>query len=138
MIPIHILWIDENPIVPSEVLFEVLEEEEDMHVTAPGTLLEDVAEIERLQPDLILIYIKLDGTQERVWTCVQRLKSHQATKDIPVVLSGHNSVELFAYLTRELGPMLTLPGVEYVCAPFDLDAFLSRLRQLVADSPSLS
>jgi CheY-like chemotaxis protein len=135
----HILLMDEKPIIYlSDFISELLEELEDTHVTAPDTLLEDVAEIEKLQPDLILMALRMDGTQQRVWTCVQHLKSHQVTKDIPIVLCGHHLIEMFAYLEREQGPILTLPGVEFHSQPFDADEFLSRLRQLLADPPSIS
>jgi len=131
--------MDEKPIIYiSDFISELLEELEDTHVTALDTLLEDVAEIEKLQPDLILMALRMDGTQQRVWTCVQHLKSHQATKDIPIVLCGHNLIGVFAYLEREQGPILTLPGVEFLSQPFDADSVLSRLRQLLAlaDPPS--
>src|SRR5262245_1509636 len=79
----HILLMDEKPIMYiSDLISDLLEDEEDMRVTAPSTLLEDVVEIGKLQPDLILMALRLDGTQQRVWSCVQHLKSHQATKDI--------------------------------------------------------
>lgn len=134
----HILLMDEKPIIYlSDFVSEFLEELEDTHVMAPDTLLEDVAEIEKLQPDLILIALRVDGTQQRVWTCVQHLKSYQATRDLPIVLYGHNRIEMFDYLEQEQGPILTLPGVEFLPQPLDADEFLSRLRQLLDDPFSL-
>ncbi len=132
MTTVHILLMDENPTF-SELLSETLEDEENVHVTAPGTILEDVAQVERLQPDLILLALRRDGTQQRAWTCVQRLKSHQATKDIPVVFYNGYSLEVVD-LVQEQEPILAW----VVFPPPDLDKFLSYIRQRVADLPSIS
>jgi CheY-like chemotaxis protein len=130
MITVHILLMDENPIF-SDLLSELLEEELNVQVTAPGTFLVDVAEIERLHPDLILMALRRDGTALRLWTCVQHLKSYQATKDIPVVLYDGYWLDIVD-LVLEQEPILP-----WKSNPSDnnLVEFASRIRQLVADLP---
>lgn len=93
-----------------------------MQVTASGTFLGEVAEIERLQPDFILMALRRDGTQPRLWTCVQHLKSHQATKDIPVVLYNGYSLAIVD-LVLEQEPRLPW-GID---PPGDHDEFVTHM-----------
>jgi CheY-like chemotaxis protein len=132
----HILLMDKNPLI-SDLLSELLEEELNVQVTVPGTILEDVTEIKGLQPDLILVALRHDVILSQVWTCVQHLKSDQATKDIPVVLYNGYTIELHEYYTQECKAILTQPGIDFIFQPLDLDAFNSHIRSLLTDLPSI-
>jgi CheY-like chemotaxis protein len=136
MITRHILLMDKNPII-SDLLSQLLEEELNMQVTVLGTILEDVTEIKELQPDLILVALRHDVILSQVWTCVQHLKSDQATKDIPVVLYNGYTIELHEYYTQECKAILTQPGIDFIFQPLDVDAFNSHIRSLLTNLPSI-
>jgi CheY-like chemotaxis protein len=134
MITAHVLLMDKNPTF-SDLISCFLEDVLNVHVTALGMILEDVTEIKGLQPDLILVALRHDVMLSQVQTCVQHLKSDEATKDIPIVLyNGYGAgLELHEYFTRECKAILTQPGIEFIFQPLDLDAFTSHIRLRLTD-----
>ncbi|HET8841350.1 MAG TPA: response regulator [Ktedonobacteraceae bacterium] len=80
----HILIIDDD--LPTlEMMRSVLEIEGRYQVTVAQVLFEDLSEIERLQPDLILLDLTFGG-RRLGWDFFQQLRRSRTTMRIPVII----------------------------------------------------
>ncbi|HST89069.1 MAG TPA: response regulator [Ktedonobacterales bacterium] len=85
----------------------------------------DMAEVERAQPDLIILdYIF--GTEKTGWQMLQKLKMRHATADIPVIVCTAATREV-----REIEGYLQAKGVGLVPKPFDIDDLLAAVKWAV-------
>ncbi|MBA2285563.1 MAG: response regulator [Ktedonobacteraceae bacterium] len=125
----HILIIDDDPAI-LELMSLILEGEGNYRVTAVEIVFEDVAAIERLQPDLILLDFLTQGRQTG-WTLLQKLKLYRPTKDIPVVLCTAALQDV-----KEQEPVLTQKGIPILYKPFDVDELLHVVEQALTATHS--
>jgi CheY-like chemotaxis protein len=121
----HILIIDDDQSI-LEMMRLVLEEEGNYRVTTAESTFEEVADIERLQPDLILLDFLLQGRQTG-WNFLQKLRLHRPTKDIPIVLCTAALADV-----KEQEPILIQKGIPILYKPFDVDELLHIVDQILS------
>jgi len=94
----------------------------------------DMAEIERIRPDLIILdYIF--GGEKIGWQMLQKLKMRRATAKIPIIVCTAASREV-----RDIEGFLQMKGITLVPKPFDIDDLLRAVKhtlQTSANSASL-
>ncbi len=125
----HILIIDDDQSI-LEMMRLILEEEGKYHVTTCEIVFEDVGEVERLHPDIILLDFLMQGRQTG-WTLLQKLKLHRPTKDIPIVLCTAGLSDI-----KEQEPIFTQKGIPILYKPFDIDELLHVVEQILSSSAS--
>ncbi len=123
----HILIIDDDPSI-LEMMRLVLEGEGNYRVTTVEIVFEDAADVERLEPQLILFDFLMQGRQMG-WTLLQNLKLYRPTKNIPLVLC---TAALSDVLEQE--PILAQKGIPLLSKPFDVDELLHIVKQVLSSS----
>lgn len=105
-------------------LFRLLLTEEGYEVILSSYAIEELPEIERLHPDLIILDWMIGVGHPRGWPTLQKLKLHPSTKAIPLIIctAAERSVE-------EQQSYLASKGVTVVLKPFDLDELLHAIRK---------
>lgn len=121
----HILIIDDDQSI-LEMMRLVLEEEGGYRVTTAESTFEEVNDIERLQPDLILLDFLLQG-RNTGWNFLQKLRLHRPTKDIPIVLCTAALADV-----KEQEPILIQKGIPILYKPFDVDELLHIVDQILS------
>jgi CheY-like chemotaxis protein len=124
----HILIIDDDRSI-LEMMCLILEEERKYRVTTIEFTFEDVADVERLQPHLILLDFLMQGRQGG-WTLLQKLKLHRPTKEIPIVLCTAALLD-----AKEQESILTQKGIPILYKPFDVDELLHVVEQMLSSFP---
>jgi CheY-like chemotaxis protein len=124
----HVLVLNDDQAVLD--LFRELLSDEGYRVTTQRYALRDLAEIERLAPDLIILDYMWPG-DDNGWSMLQMLKMNPATADIPCVLCSAAVREIEA-----LQPRLDEMGVRVVLKPFNLDELLAAAAAALADHPA--
>ena len=121
-------------------LFREILTDEGYEVIIYSYAIQDLAEIERAQPDLIILdYIF--GEEQIGWQLLQKLKMHRPTAAIPVIVCT-----AAAQKVREMEGYLQSKGIGLVLKPFDIDDLLRAVEQALrmredstafaADAPS--
>lgn len=118
----HILILDDD-LSSLEMLQLVLETEGDYRVTIARTLGEDLSEIERLHPNLILLDFKFGG-RELGWDYLQKLRLSRATSMIPIIVCTAALRD-----AREQEEILLQKGIPVLYKPFDIDELLRLVKQ---------
>jgi CheY-like chemotaxis protein len=121
----HILIIDDDQSI-LEMMRLVLEEEGGYQVTTAESTFEELADIERLQPQLILLDFLLQG-RNTGWNFLQKLKLHRPTKDIPIVLCTAALSDV-----KEQESILIQKGIPILYKPFDVDELLHVVDQILS------
>ncbi len=103
-------------------LFRELLEEEGYEVVLYTFAIQDLAEVERVEPDLIILD-HIFGEAKHGWQMLQKLKMRRSTESIPVVVC---TTEVKA--VKEMEGYLTAHGVGVVLKPFRIDDLLSTVR----------
>jgi CheY-like chemotaxis protein len=114
--PARILVIDDTPEILA--LFQDLLTDEGYAVLLSATVPQDVAEVEQLSPDLIILDL-LFGTEPAGGHLLHALRGDAATAAIPLIVCTAATAQLHAYDAD-----LHLPGVSIVAKPFDVDDVL--------------
>ena len=99
-------------------LFQDLLEEEGYEVHTYSYAFDDVAEIKRLRPDLVILDL-LVNNEDHGWQLLQKLKMDPGTVKTPVIVCS-----AAVRLLRDLEGHLKEKGVGVVIKPFDLDDLL--------------
>ncbi len=115
----HILVIDPSPELSG--LFRELLEEEGYRVSLRAHLEGGVGMVAAVNPDLLLIDYRWDTTDEN-WASLQRLRSHETTGQIPIILCTAAVQEARAF-QRELDDL----NVRVVLKPFEIDHLLAEI-----------
>lgn len=103
-------------------LFDEILSEEGYEVLLYAQAIQDLKEIERLKPDLIIIdYIM--GGEKSGWQLVQKLRMRRATEKIPLIICTAAIREV-----REIEGYLISKGIGLVPKPFDIDELLGAVR----------
>ncbi len=104
-------------------LFEDLLTEEGYEVVLYSYAVQDMDEIERVKPGLIILdYIF--GTEKLGWQMLQKLKMRRSTNTIPVIVCTAATRDV-----KEIEGYLTAKNVVLVPKPFDIDDLLGAVRQ---------
>src|SRR5947209_7137833 len=104
-------------------LFQMILEGEGYEMVASSTPIHHPGEIERVNPDLIIIDIMFNQDKEG-WQMIQMLKMQRSTASIPLVVCTA-AVEA----VREMEGHLFAKGVLVVYKPFDIDDLLATVKQ---------
>lgn len=100
-------------------LFRLILASEDHEVTLASHVIEDTAEIARIQPDLIILDFFFRGRPGAGRQMLHKLKSSQATASIPLIICTAAEREVAAqqaYLLSE--------GISVLFKPFDIDVLV--------------
>lgn len=108
-----------------ELFRMLLEEEEGHEVILSGFPFEQISDVEKIKPDLIILDF-IFGDQKSGWQMLQMLKMQRSTSSIPVIVC---TAALDA--VREQEGYLVSKGVHVVYKPFDIDQLISNVRQLL-------
>ncbi len=123
--PPRILVIDDN----QELLdiYQQILEPEGFDVQVSLFPLEDLADIERLKFDLIILDYHLNA-QANEEPFLQRLKTYPPTTSLPVIISTADERAM-----REQETMLREQGVRVILKPFDIDDLVQILHQVLQE-----
>jgi DNA-binding response OmpR family regulator len=103
-------------------LFDELLREEGYDVVLYSQAIQDMREVERLQPDLIIIdYIF--GVEKVGWQMVQKLRMRRSTAKIPLIVCTAAVREI-----REIEGFLHMKAISLVPKPFDIEDLLEAIR----------
>ncbi len=103
-------------------LFHEMLSEEGYDVVLYSQAIQDMSEIERIKPDLIIVdYIM--GGEKSGWQMVQKLRMRRATAKIPLIICTAAVREV-----REIEGFLRMKGIGLVPKPFDIDDLLEAVR----------
>ncbi len=121
----HMLVIEDAP----EVLgvYDDVLRAEGYTVTVADHVPTDLAAIERLQPDVILLDYLVDG-QPQGGQLIRALKQRSATQHVPILVCTGASRTVQAEL-----PYFHRERIGVLLKPFDLDALLNGLRELLGE-----
>jgi CheY-like chemotaxis protein len=122
--PRHILAINQSPEVLE--LFKALLEDEGYRITVRPVVDKDLAAIQALAPDLIVLDYMWDD-EDSGWSFLQLLKMHPATQAIPVIVCT-GAVDR----VEALKPHLDRMGVRVVLKPFNLEDLLDAIAIAIA------
>lgn len=106
-------------------LFRLLLEEEGYEVVLAGFPIQQVDDVERINPDLIILDFVF-GDQKSGWQMLQMLKMKRSTASIPVI-----ACTAALDLVREQEGYLVSQGVHVVFKPFDIDHLLANVKQVL-------
>jgi DNA-binding response OmpR family regulator len=110
----------------------LLEEEEGHEVILSGFPFEQISDVEKIRPDLIILDFVF-GDQKSGWQMLQMLKMQRSTANIPVIVC---TAALDA--VREQEGYLVSQGVHVVYKPFDIDQLVNNVRQLLGKHEHVS
>ena len=95
-------------------LFYIFLQEHGFEIHLFSQVFENLADVERLAPDLLIVDLFIGGTQEG-WDFVHRFKAHPATAYIPLILCTAGK------LTSEQQSITESYGIPILYKPFELD-----------------
>ena len=115
--PARIMVVDDTQEILD--LFEDLLTDEGYEVALCATNLPDMAEVERVAPDLIILDLVMGG-EETGWQMLQKLRMKRSTARIPVILC---TAAIRA--AQEMEGYLKTKNVGLILKPFDIDELLA-------------
>jgi CheY-like chemotaxis protein len=109
-------------------LFKTILEYEGYEVVLSSFPFQHIKEIEKIQPDLIILDF-LFGNKQMGWQMLQALKMQRSTASIPVIACTAALEDV-----REQEGYLVSQGVHVVYKPFDVDQLLTIISQALASA----
>ena len=109
-------------------LFRLILEGEGYELHASEEAIVDITQVERLQPDLVILDLKL-GMQQEGWLMMQKLRMYRPTQHIPIILCTAALNE-----AREQEATLRDKGIPIVYKPFSVDELLEAVNNFVPSS----
>ena len=109
-------------------LFQILLEYEGYEVVLSSFPFNHISEIEKIQPDLIILDF-LFGDKQMGWQMLEVLKMQRSTASIPVIACTAALQDV-----REQEGYLVSQGVHVVYKPFDIDQLLTTIKQALASA----
>ncbi|HEY7781578.1 MAG TPA: response regulator [Ktedonobacterales bacterium] len=103
-------------------LFREILEEEGFEAVLYSFAINDMREIERIQPDLIILDYVFGG-ERAGWQMLQKLKMRRTTAMIPIIICTAAIREV-----REIEGYLQAQGITVVAKPFNLDDLYYAIR----------
>ncbi len=122
----HIIVIEDD--LALQDLYRFLLEAEGYTVTISAAGYQDISTLVELHPDLIIIDL-LIGNRQQGWNMLHLLKSSPVTAQIPVLISTASPA--FMHDQEKLAQFKEIP---IVFKPFNIDALLALIRQLLPDT----
>jgi DNA-binding response OmpR family regulator len=119
----HVLVVNETPEILT--LFETLLTEEGYAVTLDTFGPQDLAEVKRVMPDLLILDFPV-GQEGPGWQLLQKLKMERATAHLPIVICSGAVRQV-----RELDGWLGEKGISVLLKPFDIDDLLTTTRKML-------
>lgn len=92
----------------------------------------ELAEIERIEPDLIVLDFII-GQANAGWQLLQMLKMRRATAAIPVIICTAQT-----HFVRQIEGYLATHDIRVVAKPFDIDEFLNTVKLVFTDESRLA
>lgn len=120
----HILVVNDTQDILE--IFRILLESEGYRVTLSSLPLQKAADIEQLNPDLIILDVVF-GEEKLGWQMLQLLKMQPVTASIPVVICTAAEKAV-----REMEGYLVSKNVLVVYKPFELDDLLTAVTKALA------
>ena len=122
----HLLILDDDAAL-LELYGDVLREE-GYRVTLLDHVPADLGEIDRMQPDVIVVDYVFDG-QAQGGTLLHAVQARPATQHIPILVCTGAARTMQAH-----APALHAARVGLLLKPFDLDALLHGIRELLGEA----
>ena len=110
-------------------LFREILEEAGYDVVLYSYAPQELREIERIQPDLVILDF-IFGREKAGWQLLQKMKMRRSTAKIPVIVCTAAIREV-----REIEGQLKSQGVGLVPKPFDIDDLLLEVQRALEDAP---
>lgn len=107
-------------------LFQQLLEDEGYEVALYSYAIRDLAEIERIDPDLVILDFIIGG-ENFGWQLLQKMRMKRELAHVPVVVCTAAS-----QLVREMEGFLSAKDVAVVLKPFDIDELLDAVNRMAA------
>lgn len=122
----HVLAINGSPEF-LDIVRQLLQEER-YNVTTTNFVPRSFEQIESLQPDALIVDVVVG--QAAGWELLERLHAAAATTGIPVIVlsTSHDLLDLAQAQAARYGTHRYLPK------PFDLDALLEQIRELIGEA----
>ena len=113
-------------------LFRAILESEGYEVILYSYAIQDIKEIERIMPDLLILDV-IFGSEKLGWQMLDKLKMNRATAYIPVIIctAAINAV-------REMEGYLLSQGVTLVLKPFEIDVLVSALKEALESRKNIA
>ncbi len=108
-------------------LFSVFLQELGFEIHLFSQVFENLTDVERLAPDLMIVDVYIGGTQEG-WEFVHRLKAHPPTAHIPLILCTAGK------LTSEQEATTESYGIPILYKPFELDELHLLVHRFIVSS----
>ncbi len=113
-------------------LFRAILTDEGYSVEVFSYGIRDIAEVKRVNPDLIILDY-LIGAEQYGWQTLQKLKMTRETADIPILVCTAALQQV-----REIEGWLTAKGITVVPKPFDIDDLVDAVRKALEHAPDTS
>ena len=107
-------------------LFRLILEPEGYEVALYSYAIRDMAEVERIKPDLIIVDFFF-GVEREGWQMVQKLKMNRRTAIVPIVVCTAADQAV-----RDIEGYLQAKNIALVPKPFDIDDLLIAVKQALA------
>lgn len=107
-------------------LFQMILEGEGYEVCMSVEAIENVTDVEQINPNLVILDLKL-GMQEEGWSMLQKIRMYPPTKHIPLILCTAALSE-----AREQESTLQDKGIPIVYKPFDIDELLKAVNSALS------
>lgn len=121
--PTRILVINDDESILE--LFKLILEDEGYEVCASVEAIENVVDVERLQPALVILDLKI-GMHQEGWLMMQKIRMYPPTRHIPMILCTAALNEV-----REQEEKLHDKGIPVVYKPFDVDELLKAIQSVL-------
>jgi DNA-binding response OmpR family regulator len=116
----RIMVINDTPEILD--LFRELLTDEGFEVYLYSFAIQDLSEVERVDPDLIILDYVF-GSETLGWQFLQKLKMRRSTAQIPVIICT-----AAVKAVRDIEGYLKAKGIEVVPKPFDIEDLLAAVR----------
>lgn len=117
----HILAIDDDEAILE--VYTALLQYEGYHVTVSRAPIEDLQEIARLAPSLLILDLKF-GAHLQALPFIEKLRAYPPTKDLPIILTTAAAAEIKTYEAK-----LQQEGITIIFKPFDIDELIALIRK---------
>ncbi len=108
-------------------LFQMLLQSEGYEVFSSVEAIENVADVETLEPDLVILDLKL-GMQEEGWIMLQKLRMYPPTTDIPIIICT-----AALDIVRQQESTLQDKGIPIVYKPFSINELMKAVHSVLSD-----
>jgi len=88
---------------------------------------EDLAEVKRINPDLVILDLMMGGSKESGWALLQKLRMDPSTARLPAIVCTAAVQEV-----REQEGWLTSKGVKIVLKPFEVEDLELAINKAIA------